>query len=156
MRGATLTQELGYVDVLNYQTLTNAGLNSTGFYFRNFTRVIYTIATPSMGAAGTLNAQLQSCQYSGFNSAVHNVPSTAITQLLTASTPGNNAITTIEVSSQAVQNANPGDAYVRLNLVGGGNALTLFAVGQGGQSNQLPASQWNVNNTYLGQQVVVA
>lgn len=155
MMGETLSQSLAIADVLNYQTVTNATVNTLGIDMSKFTRAIWYVITPSLGAAGTFNCFIQTCLNSNFNAGVHNIANGAIAQLLTASTPGNNAITTLEISSQAVTNANPGDKFARLQMIGGGNALTVAAVGLGGQAIQKPASQYNLNNVYVGATLVI-
>ena len=139
---------------MNYQTVTNTSASSIGINLANFKRVMFVIFAPSLGAAGTLDGRLQSSANSNFN-VVHNIANTNLTQILTASTPGNNALATIEVRVDQVVQANANDQYVRLNLTGGGNAITVGAIGLGTSSPHKPDNLLNdLNNTYLSQRVV--
>jgi len=146
----TLTQGLSVADVLNYQTVNNASVVSAGLDMSKFRRCLFIIIAPSLGAAGTLDGRLQSAAASNF-ATPHNISSTNLTQILTASTPGNNAIATIEIRDDQVT---AGDRYVRLQLTGGGNAITVAAVGLGGEGDTKPANLNDLNNTYLSQRVV--
>ena len=148
-----MTQALSIADVLNSQSVNNTSVSSAGVDMSKFHRVMYVIQAPSLGAAGTLDGRLQASAQSNFN-VVTNITGTNLTQILTASTPGNNAVATIEVRSDEVANLSNSLKYVRLNLTGGGNAITVSAVGLGGISSQGPASQFDVGNTILSQRVV--
>jgi hypothetical protein len=138
-----LSQALAYADVLNYQTVTNTSADSLGIDMADFKRVLYTLQCWSQGAAGQVVGQLQSCQYAAFNTNVHNIQGTSVTLTV------NNQSQEFEVSADQVVGANPLDRYVRLNVVGSGNAVTVSAIGQGGESMQKPAAQFNLASTYL-------
>jgi hypothetical protein len=145
-----LTQGLAVVDVLNSQSVNNASVSSLGVDMSKFKRVIFYLGNGGVGAAGTIDARLQSAASSGFSSGVHNMAGSNIAQITT-----NNVWASIEVSAERVQALNPGDRYVRLNLTGGGNAVTVYMLALGGEAAQKPASNSGLNTTYLGQTVVV-
>ena len=63
-----------------------------------------------------------------------------------------NAVATVEVRADQVA---AGDRYVRLQLTGGGNAVTAGAIGLGTEAGHKPANAQDVSNTYLSQRVVV-
>ena len=146
-----LTQGLSIADVLNSQSVNNASINSAGLDMSKFRRVLYIVQAASIGAAGTLDGRLQSCSASNFASTVHNISGTNLTQINTSTTPSNNAVATIEIRDDQVQ---AGDRYVRLQLTGGGNAITVGALGMGGEGDTKPANLNDVTNTYLSQRVV--
>lgn len=147
-----LTQGLSVIDVLNSQSVNNANVSSSvGVDMQKFRRVLFVIQAGSLGAAGTLDGRLQSSASSTFASGVHNISNSNLTQIL-----ANNALATIEVSADLVNFYNQGDRYVRLNLTGGGNALTVAAVALGGESVEKPAKNNDLNTTYLSQRVVVS
>jgi hypothetical protein len=147
-----LTQGLSVIDVLNSQSVTNASVNSVvGIDMQKFRRVMFVIQAASLGAAGTLDGRLQSSASSTFASGVHNITNSNLTQITV-----NNAIATIEVSQDLVSSYNAGDRYVRLNLTGGGNAITVAAVALGGEAQEKPANKSDLNTTYLSQRVVVS
>jgi hypothetical protein len=146
-----LTQGLSIADVLNSQSVNNTSVSSAGLDMSKFRRVMYIVQAASLGAAGTLDGRLQSCSASNFASGVHNISSTNLTQINTSTTPGNNAVATIEIRDDQVQ---AGDRYVRLQLTGGGNAITVGAIGLGGEGDFKPANLNDVSNTYLSQRVV--
>jgi hypothetical protein len=152
----TMTQKLSVADVINSQSVNNASVTSIGINVANFKRVLYVIQAGSLGAAGTLNGQVQSCFEANFAANVHNVANTTLTQINTGSTPGNNAIATIEIETDMVVQQNQGDQYVRLQLTGGGNAITVGAIGLGTDSPHKPDNLLNdLNNTYLSQRVAL-
>jgi hypothetical protein len=147
-----LTQGLSVIDVLNSQSVNNASVSSSvGVDMQKFRRVLFLIQAASLGAAGTLDGRLQSSASSTFASGVHNITNSNLTQIL-----ANNALATIEVSADLVNFYNQGDRYVRLNLTGGGNAITVAAVALGGESVEKPAKNNDLNTTYLSQRVVVS
>lgn len=149
----TFAQEIGVVDVLNSQTLTNASVSTLGVNMTNARRVKYTIVVPSLGAAGTLDGRLQASNSSSFTAGnVTNLQGTNLTQINTTTTPSNNAIAEIEVRADQLQQANNAYQYVRLNLTGGGNPITVLAVGMSKDTPQRPISQYNLNSTFLSQQ----
>jgi hypothetical protein len=152
-----LTQGLSVIDVLNSQSVTNASVNSSvGVDMSKFRRVLFIIQVPALGAAGTLDGRLQSSASSTFAAGVHNITNSNLVQINTGTTPGNNAIATIEVSADLVNFYNQGDRYVRLNLTGGGNAITVSALALGGEAVEKPAKNNDLNTTYLSQRVVVS
>jgi len=154
MQTEQLSQALSVADVLNSATVNNTNANSTGIDMSKFKRVMYVIQCPSLGAAGTLDGRLQSCSLANFASNVHNVTNSNLTQINTSTTPGNNAVATIEVRADQLQ---AGDQYVRLQLTGGGNAITVGAIGLGGEAIHKPGNLLgDVNNTFLSQRVVVS
>jgi hypothetical protein len=147
-----LTQGLSVIDVLNSQSVNNAAVSSAvGVDMQKFRRVLFLIQAGSLGAAGTLDGRLQSSASSTFAAGVHNITNSNLTQIL-----ANNAIATIEVSADLVNFYNQGDRYVRLNLTGGGNAITVAAVALGGEGVEKPAKNNDLNTTYLSQRVVVS
>jgi hypothetical protein len=152
----TLTQKISVCDVLNSQSVNNATIQSIGINVANFKRVMYIIQAASLGAAGTLTGYLQSAAASNFATA-HNITNTNLTTINTTTTPSNNALATIEVRVDQVNQQNPGDQWVRLALVGGGNAITVGAIGLGADSPHKPDNLLggDLNNTYLSQRVVV-
>jgi hypothetical protein len=149
-----LTQALSVADVLNQQSVNNASVASVGIDMQKFHRVLFVVQAASLGAAGTLDGRLQSCTQSNFASAVHNIANTNLTQINTSTTPGNNAVATLEIRADQVEQANSGDRYLRLQLTGGGNAITVGALGLGAEANHKPGNAQDVSNTYLSQRVV--
>jgi hypothetical protein len=147
-----LTQGLSVADVLNQQSVNNASISSAGIDMTKFRRAMYVIQAASLGAAGTLDGRLQSCSAANFASGVHNIAGTNLTQITTSTTPGNNAVATVEIRDDQLT---AGDRYLRLQLTGGGNAITVGAVGLGGEGDWKPANKNDVNNTYLSQRIVV-
>ncbi len=147
-----MTQGLSVADVLNQQAVNNASVQSAGLDMSKFRRAMYIIQAASLGAAGTLDGRLQSCFEANFASGVHNVANSNLTQITTSTTPGNNAIATIEVRDDELT---AGDRYLRLQLTGGGNAITVGAVGLGGEGDEKPANKNDLNTTYLSQRVTV-
>jgi hypothetical protein len=142
-----LTQALAVADVINSQSVNNASVSSLGIDMSKYHRALFLIQCGSLGAAGTVDGRLQSSAQANFNVA-HNITNTNLTQIT-----ANNALATIEIRADQVQ---AGDQYVRLNLTGGGNAVTVGALGLGGEANHKPASAANLNNTYLSQQVITS
>jgi hypothetical protein len=148
----TLTQALAIAGVTNYQAVNNTSINTAIIDMQKFRRVLWVITVPSLGAAGTLDARVQTSASATFASGVNNLAGTNITQLTTASTPNNGAILTVEIRDDQVT---AGDRYVRLNMTGAGNSINLGPViGLGGEGDWKPANANNVNNTFLGQQLV--
>jgi hypothetical protein len=148
----TMTQGLSIADVINSQSVNNASVSSLGIDMSKFKRALFIIQAASLGAAGTLDGRLQSAPASNF-ATVHNIAASNLTQITTATTPGNNALATIEIRADEIQ---AGDRYVRVNLTGGGNAITVGAIGLGGEAEPKPGNLvGDLNNTYLSQRVVV-
>ncbi len=144
----TMTQALAIMDVINSTNITNANSNSAGLDMSEVKRCRYFLKSINLGAAGTLDARLQSSPNSNFN-VVHNITNTNIVQVNT-----NNVISTIEVRSDQVTQQNNGDRFVRLQMTGGGNAITVDAFGLGGESIQSPASQFGLGTNFVQQAVV--
>lgn len=148
-----VNQRLSVGDVLNYQTVTNASVNSAvGINMANVRRACYFIQVDSLGSAGTVDARLQCSQFSNFASPT-NLQGTNLTQINTTTTLTNNCIAMIEVRSDQLAQVNNNQQWVRLNLTGGGNAVTLSAMGLGFDPVQRPGSQYNGTNL-VSQQVV--
>ena len=145
---AQFSEETTLVDKINYGTVTNASVNSLGVNMANVERVVYKIEAINMGAAGTIDARLQGSAASNF-STVTNLTGTNITQMTT-----NNTTTWVEIRSDQLAQAKAGLQYVRLNLTGGGNAVTCIVYGEGKDCSQRPASAFNLNTSYLAQQLV--
>ena len=150
-----LSQALAIADVINFTAANNTNLNSIGVDMSQGKRLLWVIGNAGLGAAGTIDGRLQSSATSTF-SVVHNIAGTNLAQIKTTSSPsGNNLISTVEVRAEYVQQQNNGDRYVRLQLTTGGNVLTgLWANAYLGEAEQKPASQYNLNSSYLQQQVV--
>lgn len=148
----TIGEAIGIIDVLNYQTVNNASVSSlVGIDMSKYRRCRYTIVAPSLGSAGTLDGRLQGSSASTFSS-VTNLTGTNLTQLTTTSTPSNNAIVTIEVRADQMAQQNNTLRYVRLNLTGGGNPITLIALGEGKDPVQHPGP--TLNSSFIQQSVV--
>jgi hypothetical protein len=143
-----LTQGLSVADVLNQQTVSNASIASIGIDMTKFRRVMFVVQAASLGAAGTLDGRLQSCAQANFASGVHNIANSNCAQIT-----ANNALATVEVRDDQLS---AGDRYLRLQLTGGGNAITVGAVGLGGEAEEKPAKASDLNSTYLSQRVVVS
>jgi hypothetical protein len=143
-----LTQGLSVADVLNQQSVNNAAVASIGIDMSKFRRAMFVVQAASLGAAGTLDGRLQSCAQANFASAVHNIANSNFTQI-----NANNALATVEVRDDQLT---AGDRYLRLQLTGGGNAITVGAVGLGGEAEEKPAKANDLNSTYLSQRVVVS
>lgn len=147
MYAEQLTQRLSPQDIASYYALTNTTVSTNGINLAKFARAIYYILPVNVGAAGVIAATLQSCKYAAFNSAVHNVANCTITNLT-----ANNTVTSVEVRGDQITYQNPGDQYIRLNLTGSGNPVAVAVLGDGGDSMQGPAQQYN--NTTIVNTVV--
>jgi hypothetical protein len=145
MQQEQLTQALSVADVINAQSVNNTNVNSIGIDMSKFKRALFVIQCASLGAAGTVDGRLQSSANSNFN-VVHNVSNSNLTQIT-----ANNALATIEVRADQLT---AGDQFVRLQLTGGGNALTVGAMGLGGEAVHKPGNAADLNSTYLSQRVV--
>lgn len=140
----TLTQGLAYLDVLDYQTVTNASVVSLGIDMRQVKRVLYIIHLyDTLDDTGTLNGRLQGSANSNFTGNT-NITGTNFTALTV-----NNTSTTVEIRADQLAQFNSTYRYVRLSLTGAVQAVTLAAVGLGAEGIQEPASQYNLNTTYL-------
>lgn len=142
-----MTQRLGIQDVLNNVTTSNNTVTSAKYVdMSTVRRALYILAVETV-TSGQINAQLQSSAQTNFNVA-HNIAGTLTTNINT-----NNQIVTLEVRADQVSQANAGDRYVRLSVAANGNT-SVWAVGLGGDGVQKPASQNNLNSTYISQQTV--
>ncbi len=144
-----MTEGLAIADVINSAANNNTNTNSAGVDMSKGKRVRYfVISAAGIGAAGTIDGRLQSGPNSNFN-VVHNLTGTNLTQI-----NANNIISTVEVRADQVTQQNAGDRYVRLQLTGGGNSVTVQAFGLLGDTEQKPASQYNLNSSYIGSTIV--
>jgi hypothetical protein len=142
-----MSQGLSVADVINQQSVNNASVASIGIDMTKFRRVLFVVQAGSLGAAGTLDGRLQSCAASNFGSGVHNIANSNFTQITQ-----NLALATVECRDIDLT---AGDRYLRLQLTGGGNAITVGAVGLGGEAEEKPAKANDLNTTYLTQRVIV-
>ena len=141
-----LTQGLSLADAINTQSVTNTSVTSAGIDMTKFRRAMYEIQCGSLGVAGNVNGNLQSSAQANFNVA-HNIASSNITQITQ-----NNARVTIEIRDDQIQ---AGDRYLRLRLVGGGNAVTVGATGWGSEAEQKPAKANDLGSNYVVQRLVL-
>lgn len=142
----TLTEDLSIVDVINLTNNNNTNTNSTGVDMSKVKRLIYFIPFPL--GAGAIDGRLQSAAASNFASP-HNMTGTNLTTLNT-----NGTWTSVEVRSDQVTQQNAGDKFVRLQLTVSGGATNVQALGLGGQSEQRPAKQYDLNSTFVSTRVV--
>jgi hypothetical protein len=140
-----LTQALSVCDVINTQSVNNTNVNSIGIDLSKFHRALFVIQAGGVGNAGTIDGRLQSSANSNF-SGVTNIANSNLAQITTA-----NALATIEVRADQVATT---DRYVRLQLTGGGNAVTVGAIGLGAEAGHKPGNAADLNTTYLSQRVV--
>jgi hypothetical protein len=152
MYSEQMSQGLSVADVVNTQNINNTNLNSIGIDMSKFHRALFVIQCGSLGAAGTVDGRLQSCFEANFAANVNNIANSNLTQINVSTTPGNNAVATIEVRADQIAAT---DRYVRCQLTGGGNSVVVGIIGLAGEAIHKPGSANNLNNTYLSQQVVV-
>jgi hypothetical protein len=147
----TLTQAIGPIDQIVPSNTVNSAtpVTSTGIDMRLAKRCIYFIQIGAFTGAGTVDARLQSSAQANFNVA-HNISTTNIVQVTNT---GPNTIVTLEVRSDEIMQANPGDRYCRLSVTIGANSVLFGAIGFGAEAPQSPGNQ-NVNTTVVTQQVV--
>lgn len=146
----SVKQAMAPIDVANFAN-TSANFNTAvGIDMSKFRRAFYVIQLGVMNTGTTLDARLQSSQYSSLN-AVVNITGTNITQVAAAS--GTNTIVTVEVRSDQVAQQNAGHRYVRLNCVVGTSQANIAVIGFGCDPIQHPANQY-VNATIVPEQVV--
>lgn len=144
----SFAEGMAIVDKINYTTVTNQSISSIGVNMANAERVAFLIETINVGAAGTIDARLQACPAAAFSSGVVNLTGTNITQMTT-----NNKTTLVEVRGDQLAQTGNTLQYVRLNITGGGNATTMYAIGLAKDVSQRPASQFNLNSTYVSQEL---
>lgn len=143
----TLTQALSIQDVINSQSINGATVYSVKqIDMSTVKRAIYFFQGGTNGGGWT--GLLVGCATA--NIAATN---TNLSGATTGSQTGNNQIATCEVRSDQVTNTNSTYRYVRAVLNSTG-ATTLAAIGVGADSIQKPASQYNLNSTFLGTQAL--
>lgn len=142
-----LTQCLSDYSYTPPQAVTNATISTPVIDMLLFHRAQFHILAGTLGAAGVIAAQLQSSSTSNF-ATIHNMTGAAMTNMST-----NNTVQTIEVRADQVIFQNASDRYVRVNIIGSGNALTVGCLGIGACAPQGPASQYN-NTSIVTQSVI--
>src|SRR5262249_8976932 len=121
-------------------TVTTGGVDMSKFH-----RAIFVVMVGSVGAAGTVDAKLQTSPVSNFASGVADVAGSNITQV----TAGNKVVT-LEVRADPV----PARArYARPSAPVGVNAFFLAALAIGGEAAMKPGNANDV--TAVAQRVVV-
>jgi hypothetical protein len=114
-------------------TVTTGGVDLSKFH-----RVLFVLQVGSLGAAGTVDAKLQSSNL--VNGAYTDVPASNITQINTGGA-GNNRIVTLEIRGDQVAGLpTANQRFVRLSVTVGGNAVLLSAVALGAEAVEKPAS----------------
>jgi hypothetical protein len=113
-------------------------VTSGGVDMQKFKRVLFILQVGSLGAAGTVDAKLQSSNLVA--GAYTDIPASNITQINTGGA-GSNRIVTLEIRSDQVAGlAAAGQRFVRLSVTVGGNAVLIGAVALGGEAVEKPAS----------------
>lgn len=148
MYSEQLSQQLSFCDVLNITNINNGAYNTIGVDMSKFRRVLFVIVAHGLNAAGLIDARLQSASAAAFSTPV-NMTGTNITQI-----SKNYTVTTIEVRGDQVVQQNAGHRYVRCNITGSGNALNATVLAFGDASAQKPASQFDLNTSYLNEKIV--
>jgi len=144
-----MTQALAVMDKLDPVSQGAATVNSTGIDMSKVKRVFYVLQVGAVGGGpGTVNAKLNSSNTSGF-SVNQDVTGGAITQISTA-----NQIATLEVRGDQLVQQVATARYVRVVLTVGVNAVLIALVGYGSESEQRPASQYNI--TAVAQGLVIS
>lgn len=142
-----LTQGLSPQDYLPPQTVNNTTVNTNGIDMSKFTRARYEVQAGVIGASGVLQVIAQSSPLPNFSPA-HNLANCSITNINTS-----NTVVQFEIRGDQIIYQNAGDRYLRLQLVGSGNSLTVGVLGDGGMAPQGPAAQYN-NTTVVTQTVL--
>ncbi len=144
MNPETMTQRLGVMDVLNYSSVNNTHVESLGIDMSQVTRAIWflNVWTTTAGT-GTIDARLQGSKNSNFTTNT-NISGTNITQLT-----ANNTMTSVEIRADQLASLSLNYRYVRLSVTGATQAVTCSGIGLGCDSIQSPASQYNLNTTFL-------
>ena len=145
-----LTRCLSPYSYLPPQAVTNTTVSTPVIDMSLFARAQFNILAGTVGAAGVIAAQLQSSPLANF-ATIHNMTGAVVTNIAGAS--ANNTIVTVEIRGDQVAYQNAGDRYVRLNITGSGNPLTVGCLGIGGCAMQGPASQ-QTNTSIVTQQVI--
>ncbi len=121
-------------------TVTTGGVDMSKFH-----RVSFVLMVGSIGAAGTVDAKLQTSPVSNFGSGVADVAGSNITQI-TAS----NKIVTLEMRADQVP---AGSRYARLSVTVGTNAVLIAALPIGGEAVEKPGNANDI--AAVAQRVVV-
>lgn len=144
-----LTQALAYADVLNYASLNNTTATSLGIDMSKFKRAIFFVNLwTTTAGTGTVDGRLQGSANSNFTGNT-NITGTNITQLT-----ANNTGTSVEIRADQLINFNSLYRYVRLHVTTATNACTASGIGLGGDAVQSPASNANLNSTFLATQTI--
>lgn len=147
----TLTQCLCDYSYLPPQSVNNTTVSTPVVDMSLFTRAQFNVMMGLAGGAGVLAVQLQSSPLANF-ATIHNMTGAVVTNMSGASV--NNTLVTVEVRSDQVIYQNSGDRYVRLNLTGSGNPVTIGCLGIGACAPQGPGGTQNVNTSVVTQQIV--
>jgi hypothetical protein len=107
-----------------------------GVDMQRFQRVLFVLMVGNVGAAGTVNAQLQSSSKPDFSAGPNTIATTAITQIAVS-----NRIATIEVRADQLT---PGDRYVRLQVTVGTNAVYLAALALAAEAVYKPGAKQDI------------
>jgi hypothetical protein len=145
----TMCQRLAVADVLNSQAINNTTATTLGVDMSKFKRVQYLVSlSSSVAGTGTLDGRLQGSANANFTGNT-NITGTNMTQLTV-----NNTITRVEIRADQLAQANNAYRYVRLQLTGAVNSATASVIGLATDSEQNPASQYNLNSTFLAADVL--
>lgn len=149
----TVKEMFSPMDFINQSNAAIASYNSAiPIDLSKYKRALFVISIGVMNTAATFDARLQTAVNANFNAGVHNIASTNIAQITNAAA-NTNIKKTIEIRSDQVAQANPGDKFVRLNCTVAGSTVNFEVVGYGVEPVQKPSSQ-NVNTTIVTEQVV--
>ncbi len=150
---STATQDIPLLDQVVASNAAVASYNSTApIDLSQVKRALYILQIGVMNTSATLDGRLQSCKFVSFNTAVHNIGGTNLTQIINSAT-NLNILASIEVRADQVTGANAGDRYVRLNTTVGTSQVNYGAIGLGYAGEQRPESQYN-SATTIQQQIV--
>ena len=142
------------MDFINQSNAAAGNYNSAvPLDMSKFKQALYQISVGVLSGTGTVDARLQSCQYSSFNTAVHNIAGSNIAQI-TNSSGNTNTRQLLTVRADQVTQLNPGDKFVRLNVTIGTATVNYEATGFGVEPMQRPGKQ-NVNTSIVTQSVTV-
>lgn len=148
----TAVEAIAPVDFINQSNAAVASYNSAvPIDMSKFKQALYVISIGVMNTSATLDARVQSCQFSSFNTAVHNMTGTNITQVLNAAA-NTNIKKLITLRSDQVTQQNAADKYVRLNTTVGTSQVNYEVIGYGIEPVQKPGKQ-NVNTTIVTESV---
>lgn len=133
------------MDKINAANVNATSAQSSGIDMSKVKRALFIVE--QVAGTGSISGVLQSSPNANFSPA-HNISGTNITNTNAAG-----VTSTTEVRAEYVQQQNPGDRYVRINITTSAN-LNAMVYGFGGESEQKPASQYNLNTATLIGQVV--